>query len=160
MIKALRVDDRLIHGQVQTQWIAEYSINRIIIIDDNVANDNITLQILKIAKPPNIDLVVCGTDRAMSLIEKDSKQTDAKTFIIFKTIATADEMMKKGLKFSELIVGPTSSKKDSVQMQKNTYFTKEELDAAINLMNNGIDVEFQLLPSEPKVSLKKVLENK
>ncbi len=158
MIKACRVDDRLIHGQVQTQWIAEYNINRIIIIDDAVAKDTITLQILKIAKPNNVDLVVCDTERAMGLIEKDAKQANARTFVIFKTITTANVMMNKGLKITELIVGPTSSKKDAVQMQKNTYFTQEEIDAAKNLLSGGVDVEFQLLPSEPKVSLKKVLE--
>ncbi len=44
MIKVFRVDDRLIHGQVQTKWIAEYQINRVIIVDDNVVNVNIPLK--------------------------------------------------------------------------------------------------------------------
>ena len=33
MIKAFRADDRLIHGQVQTQWISTYGVNRVMIID-------------------------------------------------------------------------------------------------------------------------------
>ena len=36
MIKAFRADDRLIHGQVQTQWISTYGVNRVMIIDSNV----------------------------------------------------------------------------------------------------------------------------
>ena len=56
MIKAYRVDDRLIHGQVQTQWLAHYRANRVIIVDDQVIRDNIAMQILKLAKPtgPNL----------------------------------------------------------------------------------------------------------
>ena len=41
MIKAFRADDRLIHGQVQTQWISTYGVNRVMIIDSNVVRDPI-----------------------------------------------------------------------------------------------------------------------
>ena len=57
MIKAFRADDRLIHGQVQTQWISTYGVNRVMIIDSNVVRDPINVQILKLAKPAGIDLV-------------------------------------------------------------------------------------------------------
>lgn len=160
MIKVFRVDDRLIHGQVQTKWIAEYQINRVIIVDDNVVNDPITMQILKIAKPPSIDLVVCGTDRANLLMGKDQQQSNARTLVIFKTITTVKILVDKGLSIPVLIIGPTSSKEGAQMMVKNTYFTFEELSAAKELMNNGIDVEFQLLPGESKTSLKTVLERK
>jgi len=133
MVRAYRVDDRLIHGQVQTQWIAEYQINRIIIIDDGVVKDAIAMQILKIAKPPSIDLVVCGTDRAMQLLEKDSRQSNARTFVIFKTITTAWRLVEAGLKMETLVVGPTSAKQGAKQMGKNTYFDREEQEAAAKL---------------------------
>ena len=50
MIKAFRADDRLIHGQVQTQWISTYGVNRVMIIDSNVVRDPINVQILKLAR--------------------------------------------------------------------------------------------------------------
>ena len=34
MIPSLRVDDRLIHGQIATTWIPEYGIEQVIIVDD------------------------------------------------------------------------------------------------------------------------------
>ena len=37
MIKLLRVDDRLIHGQVATRWSTGLKVNRIMVIDDAVA---------------------------------------------------------------------------------------------------------------------------
>ena len=137
MIKAFRADDRLIHGQVQTQWISTYGVNRVMIIDSNVVRDPINVQILKLAKPAGIDLVICDEEKAMNLIAKDAAQPAARTFVIFKTIPS-------------IIVGPCSSKAGAVQMGKNTYFTEKELAAADELTEHGTEIAFQLLPNEPK----------
>ena len=150
MVRAYRADDRLIHGQVQTQWISEYHINRIIIIDDQVVRDEVWMQILKIAKPAGIDLVICGTDRAMELLEKDAKQEKARTFVIFRTIMTAAILLKQGLSIDHLVVGPSSAKPGSVQMAKNTYFSEEEVKAANELKMAGTEIVFQLLPGDTK----------
>ena len=160
MVKVYRVDDRLIHGQVQTSWIKKYSINRIIIIDDGVCNDEITKRILKVAKPAQTDLVICGTDRAVSLLEKDAAQQKARTLVIFKTIKTASEIVKQGWKVEELIIGPTSNKESTVQVAKNTYFTQCEIDALRYLVETGTNVVSQLLPSEPRVSLASKINDK
>lgn len=105
MIKAFRADDRLIHGQVQTQWISTYGVNRVMIIDSNVVRDPINVQILKLAKPAGIDLVICDEEKAMNLIAKDAAQPAARTFVIFKTIETACRMQRRGLSIPSIIVG-------------------------------------------------------
>jgi mannose/fructose/N-acetylgalactosamine-specific phosphotransferase system component IIB len=160
LIKAFRVDDRLIHGQVQTKWLAEFQANRVIIIDNNVKNDPLALQILKLAKPPNIDLVICDEEKALSLLEKDAAQQNARTFLIFKTITTAWHMMQKGLAIPRLIIGPCSSKPGAEMMSKNTYFTNEEIDAASQLDTLGTEIIFQLLPDDSKVTWKSLKINR
>ena len=147
MIKAYRVDDRLIHGQVQTQWLAHYRANRVIIVDDQVIRDNIAMQILKLAKPTGVDLVICGTDRALELFAKDEMQEQARTV---KTIRTAALLSERGLKIEELIVGPSSAKPGAVQMAKNTYFGEEEVQALEKLAKAGVEAVFQLLPGEAR----------
>lgn len=156
MIVAFRSDDRLIHGQVQTQWIATYGVNRVMIIDNNVIKDPINMQILKLAKPAGIDLAICGEDRAMDLIAKDAAQPAARTFVIFKTIETACNMQRRGLSIPSIVVGPCSSKPGAVQMSKNTYFMQKELAAADALTENGTDIIFQLLPNDTKTFYKDV----
>ena len=144
MIKAFRADDRLIHGQVQTQWISTYGVNRVMIIDSNVVRDPINVQILKLAKPAGIDLVICDEEKAMNLIAKDAAQPAARTFV------TACRMQRRGLSIPSIIVGPFPSKAGAVQMGKNTYFTEKELAAADELTEHGTEIAFQLLPNEPK----------
>lgn len=150
MIKAFRADDRLIHGQVQTQWISYHGVNRVMIIDSKVVKDPVNMQILKLAKPTGIDLVICGEDRAMDLIGKDALQPNARTFVIFKTIETAWHMKQAGLEIPRIVVGPCSAKAGAVQICKNTYFTQAELDAATKHSESGTEIVFQLLPNDSK----------
>ncbi len=53
-IRLARIDDRLIHGQVATAWSKMTGINRIIVVSDEVANDQLRKFLLKEAAPPGI----------------------------------------------------------------------------------------------------------
>ena len=53
-IRLARIDDRLIHGQVATAWSKMTGINRIIVVSDEVANDQLRKFSLKEAAPPGI----------------------------------------------------------------------------------------------------------
>lgn len=156
MIKAFRADDRLIHGQVQTVWISYHHVNRVMIIDSKVAKDPINMQILKLAKPTGIDLVVCAEDRAMELIAKDAAQPNARTFVIFKSVATAWNMKQRGLCIPSIVIGPNSAKTGAVQICKNTFFTQEEIAAADALAEAGTQIIFQLLPGDARTTWEEV----
>ena len=48
-IKLIRVDERLIHGQVVTQWLNKSEANKIIIVDQFLStNDFLSTGVLKI----------------------------------------------------------------------------------------------------------------
>ena len=54
MIKVLRVDDRLLHGQVAVAWTNYYKVDTVVIANDKVITDK-TMQIaFKLATPPEI----------------------------------------------------------------------------------------------------------
>ena len=42
-----RIDDRLIHGQVMTQWIQHCGANEVVIVDDGVAKDTFIQMVMK-----------------------------------------------------------------------------------------------------------------
>ena len=55
MIKLVRVDHRLLHGQVIFSWTKQMSVNYIIVADDKVPNDPISMMALSIAKPADCE---------------------------------------------------------------------------------------------------------
>ena len=66
MIKVLRVDDRLLHGQVAVAWTNYYKVDTIVIANDKVITDK-TMQIaFKLATPPGITLSMKSLEGAVA----------------------------------------------------------------------------------------------
>ena len=149
MITLYRVDDRLIHGQVQTKWISTAGAKKIIVVDDKTSKDPVALQILKIAAPVNIGLEVCNEVTGLERIRQE-EESPAKVMVLFKSILTAKHLIEQGLEMKEINVGPVSAKPNARMIVKNTYFIPEEIEAANFIAGKGVKVFFQLVPDDSK----------
>ena len=93
MIKALHLDDRLIHGQVALVWSKELSTPGIIVANDNAANNNTVKMTLKMACPPGIKLIVKGVEDAKGVLN-DPRAKDMRIFGLTRTVSDALELVK------------------------------------------------------------------
>jgi PTS system mannose-specific IIB component len=150
MIAFCRVDDRLIHGQVQTTWISNVGCKRIFIIDDKVSKDAFTLEILKMATPRGITLNVFSVSDGVKKIN-EIKDTDEKVMLIFKNPVTVSKLFEQGITFNELNIGPMSAKPGAKMAAKNSYLLQEEIEALKYLDEKGLIIYFQLVPDSEKV---------
>ena len=64
----LRLDERLLHGQVTTTWISVLGVTHIILADDKVSNDTVHCQLLKMSAPKETRLLITS-------VEKKKKET-------------------------------------------------------------------------------------
>lgn len=55
-IEFVRIDDRLVHGQVVTTWLKKYDIEQVIIVNDRISEDKTRQSILKISAPVGLKL--------------------------------------------------------------------------------------------------------
>ena len=81
MIKLVRVDHRLLHGQVIFSWTKQLSANYIIVADDKVPNDPISMMALSIAKPADCELSIIPFSKVKEVVEKN---VDKNIMIIVK----------------------------------------------------------------------------
>ncbi|MCD8140609.1 MAG: PTS sugar transporter subunit IIB [Planctomycetaceae bacterium] len=70
MIKLVRLDHRLLHGQVVFAWVQSMGIQRIIIIDDAAATDDLKKTALNLTKPPNVRLNIFTLETALAKMPK------------------------------------------------------------------------------------------
>ncbi|MDY2725715.1 MAG: PTS sugar transporter subunit IIB, partial [Anaerostipes faecalis] len=68
---AVRVDDRLIHGQVVTQWVKVFKAQKIVVIDTDVAKDKMQKNVLKFAAPPDMKVSILSVDKAVEVWNKN-----------------------------------------------------------------------------------------
>ena len=66
-IVGCRIDGRLIHGQVANLWTTKLNVSRIMVIDDEVAQNDIEKSGLKLATPPGVKLVSCQSQRLQKI---------------------------------------------------------------------------------------------
>ena len=71
MIQCLRVDDRLLHGQVITKWITTYDPDAIVIADDKTVNDTVAKMALRVAKPAGMKMSIRSVDDAIQLFQSN-----------------------------------------------------------------------------------------
>ena len=152
MIKALRIDHRLVHGQVAFTWTHFLAATRIIVIDDKAAADEFQKMALNMAKPAGCKLNVFSVAKALERAEKIDSLTDS-VFIIFGSTKDAAGYITGHPVFKELNLGGIAKKEGSKNYADVVYLTPEEEDDIRAIMATGCKVFMQQLPTTKRESL-------
>jgi len=152
-IQLTRIDDRLIHGQVMTKWSKGLGINAIFIVDNDVAKDDFMKQIyISSGSRSGLHIKVFSTDEVVSYW-KDKNFDDFKVLLLYKSINTVYETIKKGLKIDSLNIGGISKKKDAKLVISSVFVTEEDVENLKKLKGEeNVDIFFQTIPDSLKVS--------
>ena len=157
MIVLLRVDERLIHGQVATRWSTGLGVSRIMVANDEVAADEMQKGILRMVAPPGIATSIISKEKAATNILADKYEAQ-KVLMVLKNPIDALDLMEKGLEIKEINVGNMAKRDETVQIKKSISITKEEYDAFKELMNRGVKLTARMVPDEADVLLDEFLK--
>lgn len=146
-VKMIRIDDRLIHGQIVAAWAKSLSIKRIWIVDDHVAKDVFITNVMKMVSPPDAELVITGTDQVETLIQ-EYDSTDKNTLILVKYPKAARLLYDAGVGLRELNVGGMGANADRRKLFKNISASEEEKAELKEIRDLGVKVYFQVTPNE------------
>lgn len=154
-----RVDSRLVHGQVCTAWIPEMEIKRVIIVHEEYSKDKLLIDLHQAVVPQNVKCDTIDAQQALNEWEKD-EFGDQNTLVIFQTVDEALKLFKLGVPMKELQVATLSGTKKSVSIYKQVNVTTEDALNFKELIGSNVDVYCQMFPSNPRVSVKELLEQK
>lgn len=146
-VKMIRIDDRLIHGQIVAAWSKSLSIKRIWIVDDGVAKDTFITNVMKMVAPPDTELTITGTDEVEKLLP-EFDGSDKGALILVKYPRVAKLLFDSGVSLRELNVGGMGANADRKKLFKNISASEEERKTLTELKNEGIKVYFQVTPHE------------
>ena len=149
----IRIDDRLIHGQVATMWTNELGATRIMVINDEVANNDMQKSLLRMAAPPNVSTSIITKETAVKNIS-EGKYKGQKVFIVVKSPLDILYLLNNGLDIKEINVGNMSAKYNTEVVKTTISVTKEEKEAFKKLIERGVEVTAIMTPGAPKVYLK------
>ncbi|MCZ7840754.1 PTS sugar transporter subunit IIB [Leclercia adecarboxylata] len=147
-ISFVRIDDRVIHGQLVTRWAKELPCEGIVAIDDAVAADPLLSSVMKGAVS---DTKVWLFDTATA-IEKLPKviASEKRYFVIGKSPVTLQRIEQAGISLKnsngKINVGPMSARANTTTIGPNQSVSAEEAAAFEWLAERGHVIEFRLVP--------------
>lgn len=153
MIKAVRIDHRLVHGQVAFSWTQFLGATRIIVIDDKAANDEFQKMALNMSKPAGVKLNIFTVEKALSKMEKVETLKDI-IFIVFGCTHDAARFIEQYPKIKEINYGGIAKKEGSQQFSSVIYLNDEEIVDTKKILDAGVKIIMQQLPSSKKEELK------
>lgn len=151
----IRIDDRLIHGQVALGWSRSKGINCILAVDDETAKNALQCSLLKMATPPGVKSFIVGTDKAVEIINS-GKLDKKKVMLLTKGIDTMLQLKEKGVDIREVNVGNLRTK-DGRKILEIVYLTDHEIDVFKKLAADGVKFYAQSLPDQPITDFNQIL---
>ncbi|MDR2975774.1 MAG: PTS sugar transporter subunit IIB [Streptococcaceae bacterium] len=152
MITLLRVDDRLIHGQVAMTWTSYLSANVIVVANDKYAKDPFLQMALNLAKPPGVALNIVTKDEAVKFCN-DPANDSSKIFIVVETTDDAVMMAENIPGIKEAVLGGIRKAEGRVQMERQVFLSRHDIDNAEKIDALGKKVSVQVVPSDKELSL-------
>lgn len=152
----IRIDDRLIHGQVATMWTNNLGATRIMVINDEVANNDLQKSVLRMAAPSNVSTSIITREAALKNISS-GKYEGQKVFIVVKSPLDLLYLVKNGLDIKKINVGNMSSKKNTEVVRPSISVTAEEKEAFKELIDRGVEITAIMTPTDPVAYLKDYL---
>lgn len=147
MIVGVRIDFRLIHGQVANLWANAKQVSRFMVVDDQLATDDMQKQVLRMACPAAVKLSVLPLEKASANIQA-GKYDAQRLFILAKKPETLLRLVESGVQLPEINVGNMSSLNEVKRVGLNIGMDEGDIEAFKKLQEKGIHMYAQMVPSD------------
>ncbi len=154
-----RIDTRLLHGQVATNWTKATNPNRIIVVSDSVSKDELRKKLIEQAAPPGVRAHVIPLDKLVQ-VYNDPRFGDTKALLLFETPQDALAVIEKGVEISELNVGSMAHSVGKVQINNVLSLDQEDVEVYKKLRDLGVKFDVRKVSNDSPSDLFKLIEAK
>lgn len=156
-IKLVRVDFRLMHGQVVTNWIKQVDADAILIVDDKLVADKFLAQVFLMAAPPGVKVAIRSIEKAVASFQKDVFK-DKKMLVLFKSVENVKKAFDLGFPLKNLQIGGLGSGTNKIMISNELSLSKEEGAMLEEMQQRGVTITLQVTPKDPMISLDSALK--
>ena len=148
-IALVRVDERLIHGQVAVAWTRVTGADQLVVISDEAANDEMQKLLLEMAVPSGTKLLILTVNEAIDRLKQD-KIPGSKVILVFKKPEDILKVVQAGVEIPVVNVGGMYHKPGRQQFRKALCLSEEDIRVLKELHNAGVKLEYQVAPMNTK----------
>ncbi|MFZ8764070.1 PTS system mannose/fructose/N-acetylgalactosamine-transporter subunit IIB [Enterococcus diestrammenae] len=154
-IKLARIDNRLLHGVVASQWAPVSQCDRVMVIDDVVANDPAKKDAMRISKPAGKALSIISTETAVTNF-KSGRYEGKNILLIVKKPAVLKVLKDNGISIEKINLGGSAFLPDeTIEITKRVFVSEADLAIYHEFQEAGTVVSAQYTPSDNEQLLTK-----
>jgi PTS system mannose-specific IIB component len=158
-IALVRVDCRLVHGQILEAWVPFIQAGYIIVVDDKVASDSFFETVIRMAVPSDIEVIVSSVEEFAQNF-KFSHSGSRKAMVLFSNVADAYRAFQKGFRFDRLNIGNIYNNECKVCCAPSVLLCEDDIKYLEDLARQpGVFVELQSIPKARPVNIKEALKD-
>ena len=149
MIKILRVDHRLLHGQVAFSWTGYLGANCILIASDTAVLDDLRKTTLKLAKPQSCKLIIKSVEESIEALNQ-GKADKYELFVVVENIQDAYRLGEAVDRIKNINIGNVKPHDGShvCKLNHSVNLTDREEEMLRELKSEGKEIDFRSVPSD------------
>ena len=143
-----RIDNRLVHGQIIESWLPFTGAKTIVVVNDELAADELRQQIMAIAIPLGVEIAFVTVDAVQAFL-LGKKLLGGDVLLLFANCQDARRVFDAGLALSGLNVGNLHYAPGKKQICAHIALSKEDEACLDHLRQKGVRLDFRCVPSDP-----------
>lgn len=154
-VELTRVDYRLIHGQVITNWMSYYNINEIVTIDDDLRHDDFMQDVFKMAAPKGVKIVIYSCEEAVAA-QQAGEFEKGRVMLLLKNVQNLEKAVKAGVKFDRVQIGGLGGAAGRKAVLSAITLDQKDLDTLLEIQKTGVQIYFQTTTDYPSATLDEI----
>jgi PTS system mannose-specific IIB component len=156
-VALMRVDNRLVHGQVLEAWLPALGAHGILVADDEAAGNVLARAAMALAIPPRVSFQVLRIEAAAELLKPGGKGPQAsRTLVLLRDVRDAVALHDQGVPIPRLNLGNVHFGAGRKQVAPSVFLGAGELAALERLAAQGTFVEVRAVPGESPLTLAEI----
>jgi mannose/fructose/N-acetylgalactosamine-specific phosphotransferase system component IIB len=151
-VTLVRIDDRLIHGQVVLGWARVLKADRIVVANDRIAANEWERRLYAASVPPHVAVSFSPVER----LESEAAQGQS-VIVLFESVADLHKAVRSGAGFEEVNVGGLHYREGTKEVLPYVYLSEEDRSALKSLVESGVRLVARDIPGNPAVDLRALL---
>ncbi|MEP7322557.1 MAG: PTS sugar transporter subunit IIB [Saprospiraceae bacterium] len=152
MIKLIRIDDRLVHGQVSFTWTPSLGIDCIVVTNDKVVKDDFQKMTLGLAKPAGVKLLIKSVVDSIVFLN-DEKNKHLKILVLINSVKDAHSLAIGVAGIHSINFGGLRVREGAKLISKAIAVTEEDIVLIKELLQRDIELEIRQVPTDEKIKV-------
>ena len=144
----VRVDSRLVHGQVVEGWVPNVKANCLLVVNDDLASNPFLRSVMELAGNRSLRIVFCTVQDVREAAAEVDRRGE-RAILLCSTPADAVRVLSAGIRFQSLNIGNLHFGAGRTEITPSVFFAPEDFEAVGALQRLGVSVEVRATPFEP-----------